>query len=442
MNTLNLYTSGQFAKKAHISIRTIRYYDQQNILKPTYVNASGTRFYSNSDFGHLQQILLLKYLGFSLEEIRSMTIGDSDYHVLLNSLQTQQKLVKDRIAQMQLVDQAITNTTSAIEKNHSIDWSSMLDLIHLTNMESSLQNQYQNASNIAARINLHTLYSTNKEGWFPWVFREIMDEYSDSPHSSKPNSISTIPNSTSLNLAISSKNIVYKILELGCGDGSLWVQNYNSIPSNATITLSDISSGMLQDARRNLDEQKSARKESAYEKAISPKAAPKFKYKAFDCTKIPYEDQSFDLIIANHVLFYCDELDHVLSEVRRVLKPDGLFICSAYGSDHMQEINQLVQKFDERIVLSSNKLYEKFGLENGSQILSPYFKSIDLKRYEDTLVVDQPEALIDYILSCHGNQNQYLLDRYLEFKDFLSTEIGRSHGDIHITKDAGLFICR
>lgn len=38
------YTSGQFAHMAEVSVRTIRYYDQQNILKPSYINESGARF--------------------------------------------------------------------------------------------------------------------------------------------------------------------------------------------------------------------------------------------------------------------------------------------------------------------------------------------------------------------------------------------------------------
>ena len=33
----DLYSSGEFAKMAHVSVRTIRYYDKQNILKPTYI---------------------------------------------------------------------------------------------------------------------------------------------------------------------------------------------------------------------------------------------------------------------------------------------------------------------------------------------------------------------------------------------------------------------
>ena len=167
------YSSGEFARMAHVTLRTIRYYDKHDILKPSYVTEAGARFYSDKDFARLQQILLLKYLGFSLDDIREMTINDSDYHFMLDSLDIQLKLVRDRIEQMQLVEQAIQDTSDAIRKDHMVDWSQMLNLIHLTGMEKSLKNQYQNASNISSRINLHSLYSQNPTDWFSWIFKEM-----------------------------------------------------------------------------------------------------------------------------------------------------------------------------------------------------------------------------------------------------------------------------
>ena len=158
------YSSGEFARMAQVTLRTIRYYDKQNILKPSYVTDAGARFYTDEDFARLQQILLLKYLGFSLDDIREMTIADTDYHFMLNSLDIQKKLIQDRIEQMQLVEQAIEDTTTAIREEHAVDWSRMLDLIHLTGMEKSFKNQYKSATNIAARINLHSLYAQNRQG--------------------------------------------------------------------------------------------------------------------------------------------------------------------------------------------------------------------------------------------------------------------------------------
>lgn len=152
MNKPGYYSSGKFARMANVTLRTIRYYDKQDILKPSFVSESGARFYTDEDFARLQQILLLKYLGFSLDDIREMTIDDADYHFMLDSLNIQLKLVRDRIEQMQLVETAIMETSDAIQKERTIDWNKMLNLIHLTGMEKSLKNQYQNASNISARI--------------------------------------------------------------------------------------------------------------------------------------------------------------------------------------------------------------------------------------------------------------------------------------------------
>lgn len=386
------YSSGEFARMAHVTLRTIRYYDKQNILKPSFVNESGARFYSDADFARLQQILLLKFLGFSLDDIRDMIIDDSDYHYLLNSLNIQLKLVRDRIEQMQLVENAILDTQEAIRSQRTIDWTRMLDLIHLTGMEKSLKNQYQNASNISTRINLHSLYSQNKQGWFPWIFEQCNLEPG------------------------------MRILEIGCGDGTLWTESISKIPEDIQITLSDISDGMLRDARRS----------------IGPNDS-RFTFSAFDCQNIPYAEESFDLVIANHVLFYCDNVFQVCREVRRVLKPDGQFICSTYGKAHMEEVRKMVQGFDDRIVLSANKLYEKFGKENGEAILQPYFDEIKWTSYEDSLLVPEPEPLISYVLSCHGNQNQYILDRYKEFSSYVKKKT--SHG-FSITKDAGIFLCK
>ena len=385
------YSYGEFARMAHVTLRTVRYYDKQDILKPSLVTESGARFYTDEDFARLQQILLLKYLGFSLDDIREMTIGDSDYHFMLNSLNIQLRLVRDRIEQMQLVEKAIQDTAQMIKEQHTIDCSQMLNLIHLTGMEKSLKNQYQNATNISSRINLHSLYSQNKQGWFPWIFEQCRI----SPG--------------------------LRILELGCGDGTLWTDNLSLLPEDISITLSDISSGMLRDARRAIGS-----------------SDTRFAFRAFDCRKIPCKDESFDLVIANHVLFYCDDIPAVLKEVRRVLAPGGRFLCSAYGKAHMQEVSQLVQDFDERIVLSADRLYERFGRENGQSILEPFFPKAQWLSYEDCLLVQDAEPLISYVLSCHGNQNQYILDRYKEFRAYTARKTAKG---FRITKDAGVFIC-
>ena len=128
------YSSGQFAALAKVSVRTIRFYDRANLLKPSFINENGARFYTDEDLVRIQQILLLKYLGFSLDDIRELTIADSDSSFLLNSLHMQKRLVEDRIEQLRLVEDAIEDTAALIDRGETPDWSRMLDLIHLTGM--------------------------------------------------------------------------------------------------------------------------------------------------------------------------------------------------------------------------------------------------------------------------------------------------------------------
>lgn len=387
-------TSGQFAKMARVSVRTVRFYDKQNILKPSFVNEStGARYYTTKDLVKLQQILLYKYLGFSLDEIKELMVKAEDKNFMVDSLKLQQTLISDKIDQMQLVKKAVDETLVAYEEGQTIDWDKMLSIIDLTSMENSLNKQYQNANNVSARIKLHKLYSVNSAGWFPWIFSEM-------------------------HLAPG-----MKILEVGCGNGALWTENISRIPKGkgTEIVLSDISGGMLQDARRNLD----SLKKTIY-------------FKEFSCENIPYEDDHFDVVIANHILFYCENPENAAAEIRRVLKPGGVLYASTYGSRHMKEITELVKEFDDRIDLAARELYHIFGLDNGADILETSFENVEKVIYDDALLVDKAEPLLEYIMSCHGNQNQYIIDRYKEFRSFVEKKVSRDKG-FRITKEAGYF---
>ena len=388
MKKQGYYTTGEFAEKAHVTLRTIRWYDSKNLLKPSAYTEGGARLYTDADLAKLQQILLFKYLGFSLDDIREMVMTGGDEEYLLGSLDIQKKLVQEKIEELNDVYQALDKTKEAIEKHHGKELNAMLNLIHITGADQSLKTQYLNSTNVSARIRLHSEYSVNQEGWFPWLYR--MSEIQDGMN----------------------------ILEIGCGNGALWLENMNYIPPHVHITLSDISDGMLRDAKNSINDER-------------------FSFSCFNAEKIPFEDETFDVVYANHMLFYCDDIDLVLKECHRVLKKGGKLICSTYSKRHMKEITELVQEFDKDIVLSSDVLYEKFGLNNGNEILNRYFGSVECIRYEDFIEISDSEPLINYIVSCHGNQNRILIDHYREFRDFVADKVKNG---FHITKDAGIFI--
>lgn len=249
--------------------------------------------------------------------------------------------------------------------------------------------QYQDSSNLNARIQLHDRFSTNKYGWFQWVF----DRLHFSPES--------------------------QILELGCGTGRLWMENLSRVPKDWDITLSDLSSGMLQEARRNLrDSQRH------------------FAFGVIDAQTIPFEDESFDAIIANHVLYHVPDRTKALSEICRVLRPGGRFYASTVGRAHLRELNELVQRFDPNADPWGTQASESFLLESGLDELSRWFSRVTLHRYEDALVITEAEPLVAYVLSSAAKS--ILAGKELEFIGLVEQELA-SHNAVYVTKDSGMF---
>lgn len=380
---MNYYKTGQFAKLANVSERTIRYYDKIGLLKPSFVMENGYRQYSDLDLLKLQKILSLKHLGFSIEEIFPMVMDNTN---LKESFDLQIDLIEDKISHLQSLKDALKRASQTPD----LSWNMILSLVQLSNEETNIIEQYKNAKNLNDRISLHEKYSANKQGWFNWLFNQI--DFSK----------------------------VNRLLELGCGNGKLWQENRIDL-RNREIFLSDISEGMVEEVRNKLGSD--------------------FNCIVADAEKIPFKDSYFDSIIANHVLFYLNDLNLGLKEIDRVLKSDGILYCSTYGKNHMKEITEIVQNFDSRINLSNHSLYDIFGLENGEDILSKYFSNIQRMDYQDSLAITESKPLIDYIMSCHGNQNEILGPRLNEFKEYIE-ELLENNGKIVVTKEAGLFVCR
>lgn len=382
-----LYTTGQFAKLAGVTIRTIRYYDKIGLLKPSKILDNGYRQYCNQDLMTLQKILSLKELGFSLEEIYPLIIDDNR-ESFKESLKLQSSLIDQKIKHLTNLKSAIKSTERLLNNDH-ISWEKIIELINLTNDEDFLIKQYRNSKNLSARIHLHDKYSYNKQGWFTWLFEQI--------------DFST----------------VYRLLEIGCGNGKLWENNHYNL-RNREIFLSDNSEGMIEEIKNKLGNE--------------------YNYIVASGENIPFRNNYFDTIIANHVLFYFNDIYTGLNEICRVLKNHGTLYCSTYSKIHLHQIVEIVQNFDLRIQLSKDSLPDKFGLENGKEILSQYFEYVELKKYDDYLLITEAKPLIDYIMSCHGNQKEYLSPRLKEFQLYIENLIKENNG-LKIDKDCGLFIC-
>jgi ubiquinone/menaquinone biosynthesis C-methylase UbiE len=86
-------------------------------------------------------------------------------------------------------------------------------------------------------------------------------------------------------------NNVTDVLELGCGNGTLWKENISKIPEDISIMLTDISNGMVDAARNTLSDSRG-----------------KFQFKVLDACRTRFHDASFQMIIANHMLYHIDDI--------------------------------------------------------------------------------------------------------------------------------------
>ncbi len=128
------YQTSQFARKAAVSQRTLRYYDRVGLLSPSSHSAAGHRLYSDADLPRLQQILALKFLGFSLEEIKHcLHVGPTG---LRESLFLQKAMMRERRMQLDTVIQALEETEKLLAVNAQ-NWDAIIRVIQVIQMTQS-----------------------------------------------------------------------------------------------------------------------------------------------------------------------------------------------------------------------------------------------------------------------------------------------------------------
>lgn len=249
--------------------------------------------------------------------------------------------------------------------------------------------QYRDSTNLDARVEIHRRFSTNTYGWFNWFFDRLLKIPEDA-----------------------------RILELGCGPGYLWKECSSRIAAGWDITLSDLSSGMLDAAWRNL--------------VVTGRA---FKFEEIDAQSIPYDSETFDAVIANHMLYHVPDRQKAITEIRRVLKADGHLFATTIGQNHLKEIADWIRRVNPGTDFTS--FGSPFTLENGLQQLKQFFPQVTLSRYQDSLQVTEVKAIIAFILST-SHAAELLEDELAKLESELGQEV-KEKGSIFIRKDSGLF---
>ena len=261
-----------------------------------------------------------------------------------------------------------------------------------TDLYYLMSDQYRDPKNLDARAEMHRRFSTNPYGWFRWVFDALLKLPGDAA-----------------------------VLELGCGHGLLWKENASRIPAGWHITLSDLSPGMVDAAWRNL--------------VVVPRS---FHFEEIDAQLIPYADEVFEAVVADHMLYHVPQRATALAEVRRVLKPGGHLFAATVGEHHLEEIHQWLRRVS--VDRSFESFIGPFTLENGLEQLHEYFSEVTVTRYPDELHLAAITPMMDYVRSmipaAELSENE-LASLQKDLEKELQTK-----GMICIRKDSGLFEAR
>lgn len=254
--------------------------------------------------------------------------------------------------------------------------------------------QYADPAKLTVRASLHERYGTATVAWFPWMAGQI--EWPTNAN----------------------------VLEVGCGPGWLWAEAAEVLPPGLRLTLSDLSPGMVDAAAARVGD------------------LPRFdlvEALPADAQALPWDDDAFDVAIANAMLYHMPDPSAAVSELARVMRPDGVLIASTIGHAHLRELWEIRSEVFGGP--AAGETVQVFGRDSGDRILRARFHDVEWHPYEDELRCTEPDDVVKFIASTppgeDGSAEQIELLRRVVDRRFDEGE-----GVLTIAKETGIFLAR
>lgn len=221
----------------------------------------------------------------------------------------------------------------------------------INNTRDYVLQQYSTADNLQIRRQLYARYETNPVPFSDWAFGQVRLNPGDA------------------------------VLELGCGPGDFFLTRLAALPAGARLTLTDYAEGMVSLARA----------QSAGSPAVTCLQA--------DIQSLPFADATFDVAVANHMLYHVPDLEKGLEEAKRVLKPGGRFYATTVSDGGLRAflrttLAPLLPGLDR---YSPGTV--SFTMENGAAILARHFSDVRRFDYTNSLAITDTADLVAYIMS-------------------------------------------
>ncbi|QWW70151.1 class I SAM-dependent methyltransferase [Rhizobium sp. WYJ-E13] len=262
----------------------------------------------------------------------------------------------------------------------------------MSSITTGNEEQYSDSKKLAARGRLNREYTIAETGWFPWVARHLPLKSGD------------------------------RVLDVGCGPGWFWASVVNELPDDLALTLADLSPGMLQEALER----------------CHPLAFAEVTGKQADATALPFEDGSFDTVIAMHMLYHVADQAKAIAEMHRVLKPGGHLAVTTNGAGNMRGMYKLTTVFGSP---PYDPAGAAFGYETAERLMQAQFGNVTMTEHPAHMRITEPEdvflALTSYPPGDRADEAELAA-----FRAAISEAFRAGGGVLEVGKETGLFISR
>lgn len=252
--------------------------------------------------------------------------------------------------------------------------------------------QYSDSARLAARARLSGGFSRAAIPWFTWVAQHL---------DVKPGA---------------------KILDIGCGPAWFWPEAVSVLPPDLGLTLLDQSPGMVEEALGR----------------CRPLPFRGLEARVGDAASLPFEDDSFDALVAMHMLYHVGDQPRAIAEFHRVLKPGGLLLVTTNGRENLQQLYAMTTVFGSA---PTDPAAEMFGLDRAEKLLLAQFGNAMVDIHPSTMRVTDPEVVF-LALTSYPPGDRAPPEQLAAFRSRIDEAFASGAGGIDVTQRVGVVVSR
>lgn len=352
------YTAGELAKLAGVSSRTIRYYDQRGLLSPAGRAENGYRLYDDSALLKMQQIVMLKFAGFSLEEIRNLLLMGQGQN-LGEMLEDQKQLLTQRIGQLQEI------VTLLEDIEDTADMERLVETMQLTRRINHSARTYR------------VLAAHGDRQLYPWEFDQLGLRKGE------------------------------RVLDVGCGYGLIWRQSWERIPQDADITLLDVYPKNIRELRSFYEAQKDQ---------LQPGVKVSFRQENAETTEL---GGNYDHILMAYLWHYLKQPEKLLRKLHGALADSGTLTVVQGGASTLWDMDEIYRAYAGESCLTERMEREAQRLEIIETALRAQFSRVEKVVFENEISFTRTLDLYQYMMDSYQELVQAMEKEGTKFVNFL-----------------------